>query len=120
MIQDIVGVILWTENLEAMARFYRDVLGLQEHSRHRDFIAFEVRPGMRLNIGRHSQVRGKARDPYRIMVNLGVRDIHAVYEELSRRGVSFLRLPEREHWGGWVATFQDPDGNILQLLQVHP
>jgi len=26
--------------------------------------------------------------------------------------------PEREHWGGWIATLQDPDGNILQLLQL--
>jgi predicted enzyme related to lactoylglutathione lyase len=24
----------------------------------------------------------------------------------------------REHWGGWIITLQDPDGNILQLLQL--
>ena len=52
------------------------------------------------------------------MINLGVNDIHGEYDELRRRGVDFLRPPEREHWGGWVATFRDPDGNVLQLLQL--
>ncbi|MCS7207800.1 MAG: VOC family protein [Dehalococcoidia bacterium] len=118
MIESIAGVILWTDNMEDMVRFYRDALGLKEHSRHKDFVAFAVSPGVRLSVGRHSQVQGKARDPFRVMVNLQVADIHAVYEELRRRGVVFLRPPEREHWGGWVATLQDPDGNILQLLQL--
>ena len=33
-------------------------------------------------------------------------------------GVVFTRAPEREEWGGWVATFADPDGNVLQLMQL--
>lgn len=117
MIQDLVGAILWTDNLQEMVRFYRDVLGLPLHSDHGDFAAFQVRPGVRLSIGRHSQVRGPSRDPYRVMLNLQVADIHAAHQTLSRKGVAFLRPPEREEWGGWVATFQDPDGNVLQLLQ---
>jgi predicted enzyme related to lactoylglutathione lyase len=99
-----------------MAAFYRDVLGLPVHSVHDDFIAFELE-GIRLSIGEHSRVIGAAVDPHRIMVNLGVLDIHASHEVLCARGVEFLRPPEREHWGGWVATFRDPDGNLLQLLQ---
>ncbi len=34
--------------------------------------------------------------------------------------VNFDRVPEQEHWGGWVATFRDPDGNMLQLLEQPP
>ena len=120
MIQDLVGVILWTDNLDAMVRFYRDALGLLVHSDHGDFVAFQVRPGVRLSVGRHAQVRGPARDPYRVMVNLQVADIHAAHQTLVRKGVPFLRLPEQEEWGGWVATFQDPDGNVLQLFQFVP
>ena len=52
------------------------------------------------------------------MVNLGVKDIHAEHERLVSKGVEFTRPPEREHWGGWVATFSDPDGNTIQLLQL--
>ena len=119
-IQDIAGVILWTDQWEEMVSFYRDSLGLSPHSLHRDFAAFELRPGMRLSIGRHSQVHGQARDPHRIMVNLAVGDIHRIHRELADKGVQFIRPPEREAWGGWVATFRDPDGNILQLLQQPP
>ena len=38
----------------------------------------------------------------------------------SRRamGDAFTRPPGREPWGGLVATFADPDGNTLQLLQL--
>jgi catechol 2,3-dioxygenase-like lactoylglutathione lyase family enzyme len=117
-IQDIAGVVFWTDNLEEMVRFYQGVLGLKLHSHHGDFVAFELRPGVRLNLGRHSQVRGRAKDPHRVMLHLKVGDIVAVYNRLKDRGTVFLREPAQETWGGWVATFQDPDGNILQLLQL--
>ena len=118
MITRIVGITLWTQNLERMFRFYHDLLQLPLHSRSAGFIAFQVGEGARFNLGLHDQVDGPARDPYRIMVNLGVNDIQQEYQRLRGAGVEFLRPPEREHWGGWVATFKDPDGNILQLLQL--
>jgi predicted enzyme related to lactoylglutathione lyase len=116
MIDGVVGVIIWTDDLERLVAFYRDVLGLTPHSVRPHFVAFKWGE-MRLSLGRHAQVSGPAKDPYRIMINLGVADIHRTYATLVARGVTFIRPPEREHWGGWVATFRDPDGNILQLLQ---
>jgi predicted enzyme related to lactoylglutathione lyase len=111
------GVIYWTGNLEPMVEFYRDVLGLPVHSIHPDFAAFEL-GGIRISVGAHSQVAGPTREGVRVMVNLGVHDIFATYEALKSRGVDFVRPPEQEVWGGWIATFRDPDGNLLQLLQA--
>lgn len=118
-IHGVVGIVIWTDNLEPMVRFYRDTLGLPLHSHHGDFAAFRW-GRMRLSVGLHSAVHGPARDPYRVMVNLGTRDIHRLYQRLRDRGVEFLRPPEQEVWGGWLATFHDPDGNTLQLLQQPP
>ena len=118
MIGGLAGVIIWTGSLERILPFYQDVLGLTPHSVHPDFVAFQFGQ-VRLSIGRHSQVAGPSRDPHRIMINLDVGDIHAAHRELASRGVVFIRPPEREHWGGWIASFRDPDGNLLQLLQ-HP
>ena len=51
------------------------------------------------------------------MPHLGVDDIHSLHRRLTQQGVEFIRPPEKEGWGGWVATLKDPDGNIVQLLQ---
>jgi predicted enzyme related to lactoylglutathione lyase len=115
MIEGIAGVIIWTDNLEEMAAFYRDKLELEVHSIRPYFVAFQC-GDLRLSLGTHSQVEGPSREP-RIMVNLAVSDIKGVYDKLLSRGVEFVRPPEFEHWGGWVATLSDPDGNLLQLLQ---
>jgi len=49
-------------------------------------------------------------------VSLAVEDIDATYEELRGRGVEFLSPPERMPWGGVLAHFRDPDGNVLTLI----
>ena len=116
MIKGVVGVIIWTGGLDTLLPFYRDTLGLKPHSVRPDFVSFKW-GGIRLAIGRHSEVSGKTREPYRVMVNLGVDDIQKEYKTLRTKGVKFTRPPELEHWGGWVCTFTDPDGNTIQLLQ---
>ncbi|MEC8857995.1 MAG: VOC family protein [Chloroflexota bacterium] len=117
MVTGVIGVTFWTDELEGMFDFYNNVLRLPLHSRHEDFIAFEL-GDVRFNIGRHSEVSGRSRDPFRFMPHLGVEDIHAEVKRLAAAGVEFIREPEQETWGGWVATFKDPDGNLLQLLQL--
>lgn len=118
-IQGIAGVLIWTEagRFGAMARFYRDRLGLTPRSDRPDFINFDW-GGLRLSVSVHDGVHGASRDPLRIMVNLAVDDIEAVHARLAAAGVVFTRPPEREAWGGRVASFLDPDGNLLQLMQL--
>lgn len=116
MIQGVAGITIWTDDLDRLTIFYRDVLELPVHSVRPTFVTFEW-GRMRLNIGLHSDVQGTTAEPLRVMVNLSVEDVHHTYGVLVSRGVDFIRPPEKEHWGGWVATFSDPDGNVLQLLQ---
>ena len=116
MIDSVVGVTIWTDDLMRLVAFYRDTLRLTVHRDHGDFVNFVFGP-MRLNLGRHNEIKGRTADPYRTMIHLGVDDIHAEYQRLIQLDVEFIRSPEQEDWGGWVATLQDPDGNILQLLQ---
>ena len=118
-INGFAGVLIWTsaDRFGAMARFYRDTLGLTPRSDKSDFINFDWN-GVRLSVGVHDGVAGTNRDPLRLMVNFTVTDIQAVHDRLVEAGVVFTRAPEREDWGGWVATFPDPDGNVLQLMQL--
>jgi len=48
--------------------------------------------------------------------SLAVADIEATYATLVQRGVDFLSPPERMPWGGVLAHFRDPEGNVLTLV----
>lgn len=115
---DLTGVLLYTseENFDAMRTFYVDVLGLDPRSDRSQFVNFEFGQS-RLTVAVHAHVTGANSEPHRIMVNLGTDNIHQEAERLGTLGVECVRPPERENWGGWVATFADPDGNTIQLLQ---
>jgi uncharacterized glyoxalase superfamily protein PhnB len=118
-VEGLAGVLIWTEpdRFPAMARFYRDCLGLTPRTSKPDFINFDW-GGVRLSISVHDKVRGTSRDPFRIMVNLAVDDVRALHARLAGEGVAFTRPPETEDWGGQVATLLDPDGNLLQLFEL--
>jgi predicted enzyme related to lactoylglutathione lyase len=117
VIDKIVGITVWTEDLLKLKNFYHQVLKLPLHSHHQEFVVFKWGE-MRLNIGLHDRVRGMNHDPFRIMIHLRTDNILKETNRLLSLGVEFIRLPEKESWGGWVGTFKDPDDNVLQLLQL--
>lgn len=47
-----------------------------------------------------------------------VEDIAAKHQALEALGVHFTGLPEKQYWGGILATFEDPSGNGLQIVQL--
>lgn len=49
-------------------------------------------------------------------ISIAVPDIQRSYATLTARGVRFEGPPEQQPWGGWLAHFSDPDGNVLTLL----
>ena len=123
LIRGLTGVLIWTEaaRFDTLRDFYRDTLGLSVYSEKPQFVNFDwaLADGqrLRLTIAAHSEIEGVARDPLRIMLNLGVDGIHACTSRLIEAGVPCVRPPARESWG-WVATFTDPDGNIVQLIEA--
>jgi catechol 2,3-dioxygenase-like lactoylglutathione lyase family enzyme len=46
-----------------------------------------------------------------------VKSVHVAHQDLVAKGVVFTGPPERQHWGGTLATLRDPDGNELQIVQ---
>jgi predicted enzyme related to lactoylglutathione lyase len=46
-----------------------------------------------------------------------VQDIAEKHRQLVAVGVPFTGAPEKQFWGGILATFQDPSGNELQIVQ---
>lgn len=50
-------------------------------------------------------------------LSFDVPSAKAAYENLSSRGVTFTGPPEKQFWGGTLATLQDPSGNELQICE---
>lgn len=120
-ITGIASLMLWTdaERFPALRNFYVEQVGLLPDSDRSERVAFSwgTPPHhMRLIISVHSEVNGPNRDPNRLMLNFLVEDAQAVAARLRAAGVD-VDEPRQQGWGGWVATFHDPDGNTVQLLQ---
>lgn len=118
-ISGLAGVLVYTSKrrFEKMRRFYVETLSLPVRSDRDGFVNFDWN-GLRLTVAVHSEQRGPNLDPVRTLINFETEDIFAEYERLKAAGVIFRRPPELETWGGHVATFIDPDNNMLQLLQL--
>ena len=100
-----------------MKAFYKDIVGLPVNE---EVGGFMVGPNAMLLIDGHSETHGKAKEPQRVLINFMVNSIDTEQAALAARGVTFLRDHGREPWGGIISTFQDPDGNFLQLIEYRP
>jgi predicted enzyme related to lactoylglutathione lyase len=116
MITGLRGATIWSEDLNHLLPFYRDVLGLPVVVDTPGFVVLGPREGPALALGTHSEVRGRNADPARHMVGLTTDDIAKDWKRLKEAGVEFVEDP-KDYGSVWVATFKDPEGNLLQLLQ---
>lgn len=116
MITGLRGASIWSEDLNKLLPFYRDVLGLKVSVQTPGFVVFGEREAPALGLGTHSEVRGRNADPARHMVGLATDDITKDWKLLKDAGVDLVEEPT-DYGNVWVATFKDPEGNLLQLLQ---
>jgi len=112
-------VNITSEEPDRMKTFYRDVLELPPNPDIGDG-AFDLLPGLTLTIDGHSETKGKAKEPQRLLIDFFVDDVAAEQTKLKSKGVRFIREEGKEYWGGVISTFLDPDGNYCQLVQYKP
>ncbi len=109
---------LTSEDPERLKGFYRNVVGLEPNPDMGD-AAFQV-GGATLSIDGHSETKGAAKEPQRVLIDLFVDNVKAEQERLAAQGVKFIRSEGKEYWGGIISTFLDPDGNYCQLIEYRP
>ena len=115
-------IALTVSNLARAVAFYRDALGMKFLFEAPPRMAFFDCGGIRLLLG--EAPAAAAGGPSSSVLSYRVKDIHAAYDALVGRGVTFdekphlvARLPDREVW---LAEFRDPDRNALALLSEVP
>ncbi len=108
-----------TEQPEALVAFYRDIVELAPNPNIGEG-AFQISDGSTFIIDGHSEIKGKAKEPARVLMSFFVDDIASEQTRLKSKGVKFIREEGKEYWGGVISTFADPDGNYVQLIEYKP
>jgi len=116
MIKGLGGATIWSSDVNNLLPFYRDVLGLTVGIQIPGFVVFGTPGTPVLALGTHSEVRGRNADPARHMVSLMTDDIDTDWKRLKAAGVSFVENPT-DYDRLRIATLEDPEGNLIQLLQ---
>lgn len=123
MFQKISTILIWSEDYERLAAWYKDVFNLKEIERidHPDDtgILYEFPEGQPwLWFGKHSEIHGANKDPLRIMFNIAVDSVDKTYEYLQSKGsTKFIATPfKAPTFDKWFITFSDPDGNTIQCI----
>ena len=111
MITGLRGASIWSEDLQNLLPFYRDILGLEVSVQTPRFVVLGG-----LGLGTHSEVHGPNADPARHMVGLTSSNLMADWTRLRAAGVEFVEDPT-DYGPLRIATLKDPEGNLVQLLQ---
>jgi len=115
MIQRIWDITFSVTDLKEAVSFYEETLGLKKKYEFKDYAGFDC-CGVEIGL----QLGGKKEKREAMpCVNFLVDDVDAEYQALRRKGVKFIKKPEDTLWGGRIANFFDPDGNVLQFTEIN-
>lgn len=115
MLSYVDSVFLFTDNLPRLLAFYRDTLELPVLYETDRYSLVGQGSGSMIGIQAHTQIHGQAREPQRMMIDFFCEDVFATVTRLRQRGVRFIEEP-LDVGGATTATFVDPDGNYLRLI----
>lgn len=126
MIKGIEAVLLFSENAKKLADFYKEKVGLkltfeaEMGDNNEEIFNFDMKGSANLYIIDHSKVKGKNKQPERVMFNLEVKGIDDEVARLKKAGVKVVADTYHVQEYGYIATFEDIEGNYFQLVQTSP
>lgn len=115
MIKSVWGVTVSVSNLKKATNFYERILGLNKKYEYSSYVGFKC-GGLEIGLRPGRKTKGHVENTHSIEFFLD--NVDAVFEALKKKGVVFVKEPHDEPWGGREASFLDPDGNLLKIMQI--
>lgn len=103
-----------TYQIKVMADFYQKVFEKPADMTEGEFFGWTVGSCF-FSVGAHSEVKGSAKEPQRIMINLETKEVQKEFERIKALGATVVKEPY-QMGPAWIATLADPDGNYFQLM----
>ena len=109
--------VVAVENLEESAKFYRDILGMDEIRR------FNPRPGLTIAFFKGEGeatielIEGEEGKKGLYMIGLEIEDMDATVADLKSKGVELTRGPFGAPGGPKIAFLEAPNGVELELIE---
>ncbi len=115
MIKTVWSITFSVSNLKRATRFYEDTLGLEKKYEFPSYVGFECGG---VEIGLTPKPKKKVPHDPSVSVQLLVSNVEDFCRRLKAKGVCLTNELHQETWGGKQATFNDPDGNVLEVTQI--
>jgi predicted enzyme related to lactoylglutathione lyase len=118
------SIMIGTSQPKVLGEFYEKVFGRAADMHEDTWYGWKVGETF-LNVGEHSEVKGAAHEPQRIILNFETPDVKGEFDRIKATGAKVVKEPygmtengEPSETDGamWIATFADPDGNYFQLM----
>lgn len=108
------SIMIGTSQPKVLAEFYEKVFAKKPDWAEEAWYSWQV-GSTALTVGPHSEVKGKAKEPQRLILNIETKEVKEEFERIKETGATVIKEPY-EMQGAWIATFSDPDGNYFQLM----
>jgi len=111
------SVLVFSAHPEKLAVFYKRVFDKKPGWSDGGYTGFDLGNNHYFMVGPHKDVKGKAKDAKRIMINFGCKDVKKEFARIKKLGAKVVAVPYQpgEAPDMWLCTFADPDGNYFQL-----
>ncbi len=124
-------ILLWSEKPDELVKFYTDILELElldktdipaQNGLEKDYgYDLKLSDTNVLWIGHHSEIKGKSKDPFRIMHNLNTDFVQKWYQKVKKAGCKIVQEPIRTPFSSkenptYVCTWLDPEDNCWQFM----
>jgi predicted enzyme related to lactoylglutathione lyase len=117
------SILLGSENPDRLREYYTKLFGKPTWD-DGGYFGWLLGTGA-VTVGPHDQVKGKNKEPGRVIWNVETPDVEGQFKKLKAAGATVVKEPYNPDTTSdagefRIATFSDPDGNYFQLMSPMP
>jgi predicted enzyme related to lactoylglutathione lyase len=118
-VMNLNSILIGSDNPKVLRDYYTELFGEPAWDEG-GYVGWMLGNGA-VTVGPHDQVKGKNKEPGRVIWNIETPDVQGEFAKLKAAGATVVQepyKPDGEGDGGpmLIATFSDPDNNYFQLM----